>query len=104
MWIQKLKTLLLIGLMIPATSGWAASLVNIENDQAIRANGGSVTIEVESSKPYLLRLNTDVVVVDPKEQVTSHTFSNVDRGTHKVELVSEGNKQTITVHVLRVHQ
>lgn len=104
MWNLIMKPTVFAILISYAVGGWASTFVNVEDDQAIRANGGSVEIKVESTKPYLLRLSDEVFVVDPKEQVTSHTFENVDRGTHKLELVSDGVKQSITIHVLRVHR
>ena len=102
---QKLNTLLFLLTFCFAPFAAAcerASIVNIEDDQAIRANDGNVTIKIEGTFPYLVVLNG--IIIDGATHNGIHVLENLDRGTHTIAVSSCGVQEEITFHVLRVHR
>jgi hypothetical protein len=75
-----------------------------QNDQAVRANNGNVTIELFINVPFKLKLDGgDVKLLNYDLGARFLTFKNLDRGTHTLEVITETGISTLTFHVLRVH-
>jgi len=88
------------------------AIVSPTDDQAVRSNGGEVSVSI-SVDPGLHAKHAIVVTVDGqpigKGSSTSLTLQNLPRGTHTVQaaVVDDKGKEivrskTITFHVLRV--
>lgn len=100
------KRLIFTALMLFSSTALASGFANLEDDQAIRANNGDVVVRVDTEGYHELLLDGEPVelnVVSYGDYV-AYIISNVDRGTHKLTLVTDDGEETITVHVLRVHR
>lgn len=94
-------------LFLGATAFAAPTVVDLENDQAIRANNGVVEFTVRSDSPFAVFLDGKIVALGGSDtsETTLVTLTDVDRGT-RVLRVQEDNPDgpytELTVHVLRV--
>ncbi len=98
---------------VPAQTPYTKfAIVSPTDDQAVRSNGGEVSVSI-SVNPGLRAKHAIVVTVDGqpigKGSSTTLTLQNLPRGTHTVQaaVVDEKGKEivrseTVTFHVLRV--
>jgi len=100
------RILIIAALLFTLTANAETRFVNIADDRAIRANNGVVDVQVRSDESYIISMsdeNARFVFVHTDDDVTTHRFENVSRGTHVVKLVTaSGEVQEVTVHILRV--
>ena len=96
-----MKALILTALLF-SMSAFAATLTNIEDQTAIRANNGDVLVEVESDTPFTLYVDGEQgMEFQPDDTII---LPNMDRGMHVIRLETDGESQEVTVFILRVHR
>jgi hypothetical protein len=104
--MKKLPLLALLFLLPAMVSHSETRFINVADNRAIRANNGVVDIQVRSDESYVISIsdeNARFVFVQTDEDITTHRFENVARGTHTIKMITaSGEVIEITVHILRV--